>query len=109
MAHRAVRKFAASLGGVTSGAPVGAVVLLVAGAARLRGLMGRVSTLREPAVCIRDSQYCEFHPILLCFARNLVLSCLFVVLPSPKVRSNKYLPFRGSKSPHGSTHLVRLA
>ena len=48
-----------------------------------------VCSLREPAVGIRDSGYREFHPILLCFARNLVLSCAFVVLPSPKVRSNK--------------------
>ena len=42
MAARAVRKCAAALGGVLSGAPVGAVVLLVAGAARPRGLMVRV-------------------------------------------------------------------
>ena len=38
----AVRKCAAALGGVTWGAPVGAVVVLVAGAPRPRGLMGRV-------------------------------------------------------------------
>ena len=42
MAPRAVRKFAAALGGAPWGAPVGPVVLLVAGAARPRGLMGRV-------------------------------------------------------------------
>ena len=46
MAPRAVRTFAAALGGVPGGggggAPVGPVVLLVAGAARARGLMGRV-------------------------------------------------------------------
>ena len=42
MAPRAVRKCAPVLGGVPWGAPVGAVVLLVAGAARPRGLMGRV-------------------------------------------------------------------
>ena len=37
MAPRAVAKCAAALGGVPRGAPVGAVVLLVAGAARPRG------------------------------------------------------------------------
>ena len=42
MAPKAVRKFAAALGWVPWGAPVGAVVLLMAGAARPRGLMGRV-------------------------------------------------------------------
>ena len=42
MAPRAVRTFTAALGGVPWGAPMGAVVLLVAGAARARGLMGRV-------------------------------------------------------------------
>ena len=42
MAPRPVWKCAAALGGVPLGAPVGAVVLLVAGAARPRGLMGRV-------------------------------------------------------------------
>ena len=42
MAPRAVRKFATALEGVPWGVPVGAVVLLGAGAARPRGLMGRV-------------------------------------------------------------------
>ena len=42
MAPRVVHTFAASLGGVPWGAPMGAVVLLVAGAARPRGLMGRM-------------------------------------------------------------------
>ena len=41
-APRAVRKCVAALGGVPWGGPVGDVVLLVAGAARPRGLMGRV-------------------------------------------------------------------
>ena len=39
---RAVRKCEAALAGVPSGAPIGAVVLLVAGAAGPRGLIGRV-------------------------------------------------------------------
>ena len=43
------------------------------------------------------------------FARNLVPSCAFVVLSSPKVRSNKRVQFRGLKYSHGSTHLVRFA
>ena len=72
-------------------------------------LRWRGCTLREPAVGIRDSRCREIHPILLCFACNLVLSCAFVVLPSPKVRSNKYVQFGGLKSPHGSTHLVRFS
>ena len=43
MAPRAVRTFPAALGGAPGGgAPVGSVVLLVAGAARARSLMGRV-------------------------------------------------------------------
>ena len=42
MAPRAVRKCTAALGGLPWGAPVGAVVLLVAGAAQPTGLMGRV-------------------------------------------------------------------
>ena len=42
MAPRAVRKCTAALGGMPWGAPVGAVVLLLAGATGPRGLMGRV-------------------------------------------------------------------
>ena len=42
MTPKAVRNFAAALGGAPWGAPVGPVVLLVAGAAQPRGLMGRV-------------------------------------------------------------------
>ena len=42
VAPGAVPKCEAALGGVPWGAPVGAVVLLVAGAARPRGLMARV-------------------------------------------------------------------
>ena len=41
MAPKVVRKCASALGGVPWGAPVGAVVLLVAGAARPSGLMQR--------------------------------------------------------------------
>ena len=42
MVVKAVRTFAAALGGAPGAAPVGRVVLLVAGAARARGLAGRV-------------------------------------------------------------------
>ena len=43
------------------------------------------------------SRYGEFHQFVLCFARNLVPCCVFLVLSSPKVRSNKCVQIRGLK------------
>ena len=54
-------------------------------------------TPREPAVGMGDSRYREFHKFLLCFARNLVPLCAFLVLSSAKVRSNKCVRIRGFK------------
>ena len=46
-------------------------------------------TLRERGVRMGHSRYHEFDQFLLCFARNLVPSCAFFVLSSPKAWSNK--------------------
>ena len=54
-------------------------------------------TLREPAVRIGDSRYRESHNFLLCFACNLVPSCAFFVLSSPKAWSNKCVQIGGFK------------
>ena len=56
MAPRAVRTFAAALGGAPGAAPVGPVVLLVAGAARARGLVGRVM-VRPPTAPWYEASY----------------------------------------------------
>ena len=62
MAPRAVRKCAAALGGVPSGAPVGAVVLMVAGATRPRGLMGRMMVRPSTAPSYEASSPGSYTP-----------------------------------------------
>ena len=62
MAPRAVWKCAAALGGVPLGAPVGAVVLLVAGVARPRGLMGRVMVMPSTAPSYEASYPGSYTP-----------------------------------------------
>ena len=48
---------------------------------------------------------CEFDNFLMCFARNLVLSCAFLVLSSPKAWYNKCVQTRGFLSSHMLQHV----
>ena len=62
MAPRAVRKCATALGGVPWAAPLEAVVLLVAGAARPMSLMGRVMMRPSTASSYEASCPGSYHP-----------------------------------------------
>ena len=62
IAPRVVRTFAAALGGAPGAAPVGPVVLLLAGAARARGLMGRVTVRPSTAPSFEASCSVSYTP-----------------------------------------------
>ena len=96
---KAVCKFAAALGGVPLGAPVGAVVLLVAGAAWPSGLMGRVMVRPSRAPSYEASCPGSYTPPKKWIPTG---GCTPTCARSAAASPNPFPPSGGSKTPNGS-------